>query len=176
MATKYNIEWGKKYYPRLFFKDDEHVGRFVSYMAWTKVIGDVEYNCLFYALAALHDKDLRFIFREGTSSLTKSALTREMDKLSSGEKAIVKLALNLFNPRNKADVFGSFYNLDRDNLRVCMSVIAYRFRYRDFMDYPEDGIPRCKVCGYRAWISPRCGCGFEEQKRLREEQEDDINS
>lgn len=51
----------------------------------------------------------------------------KLPALCSSSTKLIKLAFNLFNGDNKADVLNTFSGLDKDNFNLCLQAIKIRF-------------------------------------------------
>jgi hypothetical protein len=157
------IPWARERFPGLYFKHTHHAQEFFTLQAMRKTYEDREYLSLFYILAALN-KDVR-PYMKGKDGLVRAPqLKRDIGAWSSGERAMAKLALNLWNPAYKADVFDTFYNLDEGNRKVCLCAIGFRFATPRPVEFTKANA-RCQDCGAEAMISPSCACHFIKRSK-----------
>lgn len=122
LAELLGLPFRNNYHEELFL--EMHLKRGV------KIGESREYTSAFYLLSLLYDKKLdSFVDKAGIDF--GSILDAPF---SSGERAILKLAANLFNGANNQhdgeifDVTSIFYNLSTDFANAALAAIEYRFR------------------------------------------------
>lgn len=112
------------------FVDNTHYERFYDLLSRDKTFdSDYERQAMFFIFAgvpdlyrsvdSLYDFDSRLILLENFDSL----------KVSSGQRALVRLAYNLYNgyKDDRTDVCSIFYNLDSSNISLALSSIQIRY-------------------------------------------------
>jgi len=101
----------------MYFKSETHEGLFEQYRQLSQADNDREYNSLCYLLAAT-GKPLSKYFKPRNVAIR--SIMAASNKWSSGEKALVKLAVNIFTDSGKASCNEVFKKLDSENVRVAL--------------------------------------------------------
>jgi len=110
----------------MYFKNADHKNLFSEYQAQAGTGSNREYGSALYLLAAT-GKPLGKYIRNW--SIDIRGITTASRGWSSGEKALVKLAVNIFCDSGKANVNEIFKRLDNDNLKVGLEGLAIRYGY-----------------------------------------------
>ena len=111
----------------MHFVSEAHRGRYETLSDRAQAGDDREYQSALYVLAAL-DKDLeQFV---GYWKIDFPALKRASRQWSSGEKAMIKLAANLFNNTSwRANITDVFCPLGRDFTQVALEGLRLRYQF-----------------------------------------------
>ncbi len=109
----------------MYWKNERHQERFKELQSKVGVTGDREYDSAIYLLAAIGKQLGDYVDR---SAIKFDTLKKAARPWSSGEKALVNLAANLFTAGYfKADVFMVFQYLDEDLTRAAIQALQIRF-------------------------------------------------
>lgn len=112
------------------FINDEHKKRFYNCLSKDKTHpGDIERISLFYILTCevLWSKGIHNFYKFEQRLIN----SRTKVDLSSGAKAMLKLAFHLYNDHNKLlqnSLVYTFSNLDETNKKVAINAINFRFK------------------------------------------------
>lgn len=110
----------------MYFKDDHHEFMFEQLgVKIRKEQGESkEYRAALYCLAATGKPVQGHIDSNGISF---DKLLKEATKWSSAERALTRLAVDLFNGSGKATVSEVFSPLDEDNFKVAIEALHIRY-------------------------------------------------
>lgn len=109
----------------MHFKNDQHRTLFEDYATRAEAGKDREYLTLCYLLAAI-SKDLSEHINPRRIAIR--SIQAVSSRWSSGEKALVKMAINIFTDGGgKAQVNEVFRQFDSDNFRVAMEALRIRY-------------------------------------------------
>ena len=109
----------------MYFKNADHKSLFEEYQVRARAEGDKEYTVLCYLLAAL-DKPLLDYLRPRNINIDGIKAASRI--WSSGEKALVKLAINIFTDGSgPAKVNEIFRSLDTVNVKVALEGLTIRY-------------------------------------------------
>lgn len=110
------------------FRDDQHKARFQA--MWRKAARpaeDLEWRSALYVLAAIEKEGLSDCVQDGYIDF--DALYQLADGWSTSEKALCRLANELYNGHGNLAISELFSNLDQENKDVVLE--ALRLRYFD---------------------------------------------
>lgn len=108
----------------MHFKNDKHEMHFVNLCAKANCGDNKEYRAALYCLAATEKPVVKYVDGYGISF---RKLLKECEKWSSGERALIKLGANLFNPTWEVSVSDTFESLDKENFQVALQALQIRY-------------------------------------------------
>jgi hypothetical protein len=114
---------------KFFFKDKEHRNAFVNIQKKVGWKNDAEYSAAIYTLAAIGKNipQMDDIFADG---IDFSALFKTAEVWCSGERALLKLAAELFSAGTwPATIQEIFIHLDVENTQVAFQALKIRYLY-----------------------------------------------
>lgn len=108
------------------FKDDQHRARFQA--MWRKAARppeDLEWRSALYVLASLEKEGLLDCIHDGYIDF--EVLYQLSDDWSTSEKALCRLAHELYNSRGNITISQLFQDLDTDNTQVALEALRLRY-------------------------------------------------
>ncbi|GLV14990.1 hypothetical protein Heshes_26760 [Alicyclobacillus hesperidum] len=113
----------------MMFLSDKHEVRYDELLLRDGGKGDIERESLFFVLAGSDDlyRKADKIYDFEDRSIIPESLEGSVD-LSSGARALVELAFNLYNSFGSPSVMDIFPSLDADAKKLAIEAIKLRFR------------------------------------------------
>lgn len=108
------------------FKDDQHRARFQA--MWRKAARpeeDLEWKSALFVLSSLEKEGLDDCIRDG--SIDFDVLYQLANDWSTSEKALCRLAHELYNSRGNITISQLFRDLDTDNTQVALEALRLRY-------------------------------------------------
>ncbi len=111
----------------MFYKNPRHEINFLDYMnkVGMEPGADKEYTAALYILAGIGKPLSKYIRNTG---IDFQALQNDADAWSSGEKALIRFAANIFGAGAvNTDIHGTLKSLDADNIEMIFSALRMRY-------------------------------------------------
>jgi hypothetical protein len=109
----------------MYFKNTDHKKLFEQYQTVADAGSNREYLSICYLLAGTGKALGKYIRNR---NIDTGGIVAASAKWNSGEKALVKLAVNIFTDAGKANVNEVFKRLDNSNVLVALEGLTIRYR------------------------------------------------
>jgi hypothetical protein len=117
---------------QIYFINEQHKEQYGSILDKTCYPHDRERTAMFYIIAGNRDlfPHINSIYDFNNEELKIDSKLGKLKVLCSSSKALLKLALNLYNSaHSKQSVYETFYCLDNDNKLLACEAIKIRFNF-----------------------------------------------